>query len=57
MQQFWRTFLSSPVTWHAAVLENISVKFGDLACSSSGEQVKNVAPKDSTYQQNIYLSF
>jgi hypothetical protein len=28
-----------------------------LACSSSGEQVKNVAPKDSTYQQNIYLSF
>jgi hypothetical protein len=57
MQQFWRTFLSSPVTWHAAVLENISVKSGDLACSSSGEQVKNVAPKDSTYQQNIYLSF
>jgi hypothetical protein len=37
MQQFWRTFLSSLVTWHAAVLENISVKSGDLACSSSGE--------------------
>jgi hypothetical protein len=127
MQQFWRTFLSSLVTWHAAVLENISVTSGspellhakspdltemfsrtaacqvtrldrnvlqnccmpshqtrqkcspellhakspDLtemfsrtaACqvtgldSSSGEQVTNVAPKDSTYQQNIYLSF
>jgi hypothetical protein len=54
MQQFWRIFLSILVTWHAAVLENISVN-PDLTEMFSRTAACQVTGLDRNVLQNCCM--